>query len=127
MSAILSPGSGFEPWGIRSPEVGVGWLILYLPVAALGGVVWLAVVARLWPLPRERTLMMLGAAAWLGSQLIEKVESNGQEGRIEGYGALSVIEEVLEVTGSALFVLALLGALQGLHARQPRRATSRGS
>ena len=112
---------------LLSDAVGVGWLILYLPVAAVGGLVWLAVLARLWPLPRERTLMLLGAAARLGSQLIEKVQSNGEEGRIEGYSALSVIEEVLEVTGSALFVLALVGALQVLHRRRPRPAAPRGT
>jgi hypothetical protein len=83
---------------------------------------WLAVLHRLWPLKRERVLMILGAAAWFGSQLLEKVQSNGQEGRIEGYGALSLIEEILEVTGSALFALALLGALQVLYKR-PSPAT----
>ena len=102
-----------------SDTLDIGWLILYLPVAVVGGFVWLAVLARLWPLRRERVLFVAGAAAWLGSQLVEKVQSNGDEGRIEGYGALSGIEEVLEVTGSALFALALLGALQVLHRRAP--------
>jgi len=106
-----------------SDAVGVGWLILYLPVAAVGGIMWLAVLARLWPLRPARVLMMLGAAAWLGSQLIEKVQSNGEDGRIEGYGALSLIEEVMEVTGSALFVLALLSALQALYRRRPSRVS----
>ena len=96
---------------------GVGWLTLYAPVAAVGGVMWLAVLARLWPLRRERSLMILGAAAWCISQLIEKFESNPQVGRVEGYGSLSLIEEILEVTGSALFALALLGALQKLYRR----------
>jgi len=121
--AFMGADEGLTLHERLSDAVGVGWLILYLPVAAVGGVMWLAVLRRLWPLERERILMILGAAAWLGSQLIEKVQSNGQEGRIEGYGALSLIEEILEVTGSALFALALLGALQVLYRRRPSRLT----
>lgn len=123
--AFMGADEGLTLHEHLSDAVGVGWLILYLPVAAGGGVMWLAVLKRLWPHGRERFLMILGAAAWFGSQLIEKVQSNGQEGRIEGYGALSLIEEILEVTGSALFALALLGALQVLY-RRPSPATPRG-
>lgn len=97
--------------------VGVDWQKLWAPPVAVGGVAWLLVVARLWPLGRERGLMLLGAAAWVASQFLERIQSNPIEGRVEGYGLLSGIEEVLEVTGSALFVLALVGALQTLHRR----------
>lgn len=103
---------------LASAATGVAWQPLWLPLIALGGVAWLLVLARLWALPRERTFMILGAAAWFVSQVLEQLQSNEEEGRVEGYGLLSSLEEILEVTGSALFVLALLGTLHILHARR---------
>lgn len=101
--------------------LGVGWIKLWSPLVLAGGAGWLLVIARVWRQPRERALMIGGAAAWFVSQVLEKIQSNPEEGRVQGYGALSGAEEVLEVTGSALFLLAMLGALQVLAAT--RRAT----
>lgn len=106
---------------IVSAAVGVGWQPLWAPIVAVGGVAWLLVLAKIWPLRRERTLLMLGAAAWFLSQVLEQVQSNEEDGRVEGYGLLSSLEEVFELIGSALFVLALLGALQILHRRHAGR------
>jgi hypothetical protein len=100
------------------------WQVGYLPVLAVGGAAGLLVLRRLWPLRHERILLIAGAAAWAISQLSERVQSNPDEGRVSGYGALSGVEETLEIAGSALFVLALLGALRALSSRAPSRRTA---
>lgn len=109
-----------------SAAVGVAWQPLWLPIIAVGGIVWLLVLTRLWPMRRERTLLMLGAVAWFVSQVLERVQSNEVDGRVEGYGLLSSLEEIFEVSGSALFVLALLGALQILHRADAGREAPAG-
>ena len=100
---------------------GVGWITLWSPLIAIGGIGWLLILQRIWPLVRERMLFIAGGVAWGLSQVLESVQSNAEDGRVEGYGALSAFEELFEVSGSALFLLAMLGALQVFAAR--RRAT----
>jgi hypothetical protein len=101
--------------------LGVGWVKLWSPFFLAGGIGWLLVTARIWRQARERALMIAGAGAWFLSQVLEQIESNPDEGRVSGYGALSGAEEILEVTGSALFLLAMLGTLHVL-ARRDRAA-----
>jgi hypothetical protein len=99
---------------------GVGWLTLWSPLIAIGGIGWLLILQRIWPLTRERALFIAGGAAWFLSQVLESIQSNPEDGRVAGYGALSACEEILEVSGSALFLLAMLGTL---HVFAARRAT----
>jgi len=47
-----------------------------------------------------------GATAWLATQLVDALQSSGR------LDALSVPEEMLEMSGSACFCLAILTALQ---------------
>ena len=101
------------------------WQHLWAPIVAVGGVAWLLVLRRIWALERERMLMLAGAAAWFVSQVDEHFQSNPEEGRVAGYGALSGIEEILEVTGSALFLFALVGILHAAVNRDPRLTESR--
>ena len=101
------------------------WQYLWAPIVAVGGVAWLLVLRRIWPLTRQRALLLAGAAAWLISQIDEHYQSNPEAGRVKGYGALSAVEEILEVTGSALFLLALLGALRAIARSDARLAESR--
>ncbi len=104
--------------------LGVGWIKLWSPFFIVGGLGWLLVTARVWHQARERALMIAGAGAWFASQVLEQIQSNPDEGRVHGYGALSGAEEILEVTGSALFLLAMLGTLQLLAARRRSAAAS---
>lgn len=90
---------------------GVGWIKLYLPVVAVGGLAWLAVFRKLWP---QRLLWLgfaAGAGAWFVSQVLESLQS-GDGGRVENYSIYSTFEETLELTGSALWLIALVAALQ---------------
>lgn len=90
------------------------WQHLWAPIVLVGGIAWLVALRRMWPMTRERALLIGGAVCWFISQVDEHFQSNPQEGKVAGYGALSGIEEILEVTGSALFLLALLGVLRRL-------------
>jgi hypothetical protein len=98
-------------------DLHVDWQKVIAPVALAGGVAFALVLRRVWRLWQERLLLLAGAAAWLTSQILEHYQSNPQEGRVAGYGFLSGAEETLEVTGSVLFVLGLLGAFRAIRAR----------
>jgi hypothetical protein len=105
----------------------VDWQVAYAPLIATAGVAWLLVLRRIWALKRERLLLIAGAVCWVVAQIDEHIQSNPQEGRISGYGALSAVEETLELVGSTLFALAMLGMLQALRARaaKPREPSRR--
>ena len=84
------------------------WQLLYLPGFALTAAVWLVVLMRL---PREgqaRLLFVVSGAAWVAAQLLEAIQwDNGPRSR---YSAMMVSEEMLEMAGSAILLLALLEA-----------------
>ena len=107
---------------ILQDRLATDWQMLYLPVAAAGGVAWLLVLQRLWPQSRERLLFILGAVAWFVAQLDERIQSNPEDGRVEGYGTLATIEETLELVGTALWVAALHLVLRRLW--QARRSAA---
>ena len=79
----------------------VRWQILYLPIALGGGLLWLSALKRIWMFRSERLLWLGGAACWVLAQPWEPMT-----GTIGFVGA--GIEEILEMCGSALFLLALL-------------------
>jgi hypothetical protein len=87
-------------------SVGIDWQILYLPVVAALGPFWLIALRRMWEFHSERLLWLGGAAAWIGAQMLEFVVWN-----VNALSALSggmtVVEEILEMSGSAMFLLAL--------------------
>ncbi|QJD30788.1 hypothetical protein [Methylococcus geothermalis] len=90
--------------------VGVDWQILYLPVMAFAGIGWLFLFAQL-PDRWQKRLWAAGAGAWAASQLLEAAEWGwGAESEIPlaGYLYLVPVEELLEMSGSSFFLLALL-------------------
>jgi hypothetical protein len=96
--------------------IGVDWQIAYLPLIGAAGIGWLAFLRRHWNDVAVRSLWLVGATAWIASQLSEAAAWGwwgllpNQEA--QGYLAYVVVEETLEMTGSALFLLALLCRLQ---------------
>ena len=84
---------------------GVDWQLLYLPIAGAAGLCWLLVRARLGPL--GRLLMVAGAVAWVSSQILELLQWQGDTKTPE-YLAMMVPEELLEMMGSLLFLVAVL-------------------
>lgn len=96
--------------------VHLAWYKFYAPVAAVAGVAWLAVVRATWPRRGVRLALIGGGACWLVSQLIETQQYDGAE-LVNRWTILP--EEVLEMTGSLLFLLAMLILVQA--APEPRR------
>jgi uncharacterized membrane protein len=78
--------------------------VLLAPVILLAFVAWLAAVRELSWATRARWLLVLGAAAWGLSQALDLSHSP------DPTHPLVAPEEVLEMTGSALFCIGLLMA-----------------
>ncbi|MFC1662128.1 hypothetical protein ACFL3S_11885 [Gemmatimonadota bacterium] len=88
--------------------VGFDWQILYLPIILIAGFGW----AHLLPTRRglTRSLWFGGAVSWIVSQLLEAGQWGwwtNELGKSDHYNILMVSEELLEMIGSALLLLAL--------------------
>ena len=93
------------------------WQMLYLPVALAFGAVWLAMLIRKLPAGLSRGLWVAGAASWFVAQTLEQIQWDGDRLVHEW---MIVPEEILEMTGSALWLIALLVAVRALaSARAP--------
>lgn len=109
--------------------IGAPWQIPYLPLAAAGGLVWLAVLRILSADVTAARLWLAGAAVWVLSQVSEAVqtviEPHGYEnvhGAITLHGVLTIPEELGEMLGSTLFLLALIVFLRAGVSRMRSRA-----
>lgn len=85
--------------------VDMAWWKLYAPVATFAGLCALLVLRRLWDHVLVRCALLGGGGCWLIAQAIETQQYDGAE-LIHRWTILP--EEVLEMTGSLLFVLAML-------------------
>ena len=83
------------------------------PVALIGVAAWWVTLGRLRPQPMAARLFALGGVSWALSQAIDYALN-------EHWGWTIVPEELLEMSGSALFALALLVALRPLVAPRDR-------
>jgi len=88
----------------------VDWETLYAPLIFVCGIAWLLVVRALRSFRLAQVVMALGGAAWLVAQILEKIQWDGDV-KVDGYLALMFAEEILEMTGSALFLIALYWVL----------------
>ena len=96
--------------------VHLAWWKLYAPVALAAGVCAVLVLRRTWGLVAARWALLAGSACWLVAQLIETQQYDGAE-LVHRWTILP--EEVLEMTGSLLFVVAMLVVLHPAVRRQP--------
>ena len=88
----------------------VHWQFLYAPVIAVGAVGWTLALRWLWWHALARACMLAGAAAWFAAQVLEYVQY--EDGRLVRRWTIAP-EELFEMGGSLLWLLALLLALQG--------------
>jgi hypothetical protein len=98
--------------------LGIPWLIPYAPLIFAAGIFWFAALIELWPAVSERSLWLGGALAWLAAQGLEAIwiaigSDTGPTSE------LSVPEELLEMAGSSMLLLALYVLLFRRRARQP--------
>lgn len=87
---------------------GVDWQLLYLPVVVLGAAFWLRLLSSFSALPLVQVMWLGGALAWFLAQAAEHFEFNSQG---DGFGLTSelvLVEEVSEMIGSSLLLLAIL-------------------
>jgi hypothetical protein len=112
------------------------WQIPYLPVIAVAFVLWLRVLRALSANALAARLWIAGAAAWVAGQAFEVMQSafapqheaiDGTvlplHGAINLHFAFTIMEELGEMTGSALFMLSLFVFLRSRLASPKRRRT----
>lgn len=98
---------------------GIDWMKLYIPVFIYAGIAWIAVLREV----RTRQFWLClwgGAGCWAFAQFMEVLEWSGTQ-RTAHYNTEMFTEELLEMAGSALF---LLGMLVALRVWRERRATA---
>ena len=105
-------------------RTGVDWQLLYAPVGLAGALVWLLVMRQLRGDRTATVLLAGGAAAWALSQVLERVEWDGGR-QVSGYGFMMPVEELLELSGSAMFLLAAMTLLRSTRAVARRRKVAR--
>ena len=89
----------------------VDWQLLYLPVFVAAAVVWWLLVAGLRRNGFGVAPVLASAGCWLASQALEALQWE-DEGPAPGYTWMMVLEETLEMTGSALLLVALLAVVR---------------
>ena len=99
---------------------GITWQILYLPFLPFAIWFFLRGIPALPPPPRASRLFIWGIWAWIVSQVLDVIQNKG--GGDLAFPALVPPEEFLEVTGSVLFTVALLLAVQARPVRGAERA-----
>jgi hypothetical protein len=93
---------------VSAPVTGMSWQITYAPIVVSAVIAW-TVIWRKLPSRAASSMWLAGAAAWFVSQVIESVQWDGD--RLV-YEWTFVPEEMLEMTGSLLWGLALLVTLR---------------
>jgi hypothetical protein len=89
--------------------VHLAWWKFYAPLAVVGAVCALLVLRRVWDHRLAAATLVGGGACWLAAQLIETQQYHGAE-LVHRWTILP--EELLEMIGSLLFVLAMLLVLR---------------
>jgi len=98
----------------------IQWQIPYLPILALAGIGWLAMLWLFRDALLAAIFWLAGATCWVISQVSEAIQWGGwywagwfgSDEKIAGYNLYMVVEEVLEMGGSSLFLIAMLIRLQ---------------
>jgi hypothetical protein len=91
-------------------ELGVDWQVLYAPFFAAAFGLWVFVLRGIRRSP-GLPVMIASGACWALAQVLEKAQWS-DDGAAPGYAWMMVTEEILEMTGSALLLLALVVVVQ---------------
>lgn len=85
------------------------WQILFSPLILLAGLGWLHVLLRIRRDAVAVSMWMGGAAAWVAAQLLESAAWGwwfGPDRQAANYLVMMISEELLEMIGSTLFLMA---------------------
>ena len=96
---------------------GIDWQKLYLPVGALGALIGLGVLLQVRRDLRVVATLLAAGAAWFVAQVFEAIQWKGDKLVVPW---LIYPEELLEMTGSALFGVAMLMVLRSDRLRRSR-------
>jgi len=88
----------------------VSTLVALSPLIVLAGATGLGVLRRIWGDAATRNLLLAGAATWALAVVLDA--AHHPDGSSLDY--LIVVEEVVEVSGSALIALSMLGLVKGM-------------
>jgi hypothetical protein len=90
------------------------WQTLYRPVMLAGAVAWAFIAVDLRRVPAALVAWFAGAASWAVAMRLEQWAWHPDGTHAPGWQAMSVVEETLELFGSACWVVALLIAVRAL-------------
>lgn len=98
---------------------GKGWQVLFLPVMAFAGVLWILVLVYLWRrhLRRAAVSLACGASLWVIAQAFERLQWANREKAAE-YVPMMIVEELCELAGSCFFGYAATLTIAALTARR---------
>ena len=88
----------------------------YIPVFAVAAWIWWRLIRAVEGVPRA--LLVGGAAAWAASQFLELVQYGDGDERVELFEPMAITEEVLEMIGSTMFLLAVVILLRATRERR---------
>jgi hypothetical protein len=95
---------------------GVDWEQPYAVVALGAAVIWFNVLRRMERFPRW--LKIYGAIGWALSFGLEDAEYDSNDDRVAGFTSMAIGEELFEMAGSSLFLIALVIALKRAQQRE---------
>lgn len=97
---------------------GVDWQLLYVPVALLAGIAWIAVARDLRRVRPAFWLFVAATVCGIAAQPLEALEIDSHANPRHGFRVMVVSEELLEMLGALFLSLAFGLALRALsHAR----------
>lgn len=101
---------------------GVDWQQPYAIVALGAAFIWFKMLRLMEPGPR--LMLIMGAVCWAISFGLEDAQYDSQDHRVSGFTPMAISEELLEMAGSSLFLLALVVALKAHPRRAPELAAT---
>jgi hypothetical protein len=93
-------------------HTGVDWQLLYVPVVAVGGVAYLMLLKRMPRWSLAQAMWITAASFWFVSEIFEKLEYTGDDVEVSQFKLFDGIEKFFQFTGSGLFLLVALLALE---------------
>ena len=101
---------------------GIDWQQPYAVVALGAAFIWFKMLRLMEPGPR--LMLIVGAVCWAISFGLEDAQYDSSDHRASGFTPMAISEELLEMAGSSLFLLALVVALKAHARRAPEVAVA---